>query len=143
MDRVIIFIKYTGAVFVFWIVSLLCLVIAEAGIALLNYDIRGFWVYLLPYFSVFVSSIIGVMGGLTAVERLFSTVRLRTVVWIIIGIYIFFWGIPLLSLFIGFIFVDIPVQSNYYYIHLWSERGLLMAVSALVTVITALKLTEE
>ena len=138
MSKAVSLLKYTGAVIVFVITYMLCSVIAHIGIRLVNYDVRGFWVDLLPYFVAFMAAILSVYGGLHAVQRLFSTVRLRTVAWVFIGLMCLLWVPALLGLLMivsgG---IDIPLQSH----ELWSADGPPQVIQALAAGVAAWKLT--
>ncbi len=101
MSKAVTFLKYTGAFIVFEISYMTCSVIAHLGVWLVNFDARGFWIDFLPYFAAFMAGIIGVGGGLYAVERLFPTVRPRTVAWIFIGSMSLIWGFVIFALLMG------------------------------------------
>jgi len=138
MSKAITSLKYMGAVIVFHIIYIICSVIAPIGVRIFNPLAQGFWIYLLPYFAAVMAAMIGVYGGLSAVERLFPTVRPRSVAWVFIGFTSLIWVFPLLGLLMGLVgFIDAPLQSH----SLWSADTPPMAVQALVSVIAALKLT--
>ncbi|MFP6757831.1 MAG: hypothetical protein VCC99_06375, partial [Alphaproteobacteria bacterium] len=81
---------------------------------------------------------LSVYGGLSAVERLFPTVRPRIVAWVFIGFLSFVWGPPLLGLIMGLVgLIDAPLQSHV----LWSADKLPQAVQSLVAAIAAWKMT--
>ena len=129
MSKVVTTLKYTGAVIVFEISYMICAAIAHIGVRLVNFDARGFWIDFLPYFAALVMGIFGVFGGLSTVERVFPTVRPRTVAWVFIGFTSFIWGFIILGLLTGFgeLLDETPPQ----------------AVQALVSVIAAWKMTAE
>ena len=137
MSEVASLLKYTGAVIVFVISYMICSVIAHIGIRLVNYDVRGFWIDFLPYFAAFMAAILSVYGGLYAVQRMFSTVRPRTVTWVFIGLMSFIWGLPLLGLSLGVVgLIDAPLQSHV----LWSADTPPQVIQALAAVVAAWKL---
>ena len=140
MEKIVTSLKYTGAMLVFGISYFLSAVIAHLGVRLVNFDARGFWIDFLPYFAAFLAGILGVFGGLSAIKRLFPSVRPRTVVWALIGITVVLWLPPLLGLLMGLIGVtDMPLESHV----LWSADRPPQAVQALVAVIVAWKWTNE
>ena len=139
MSKAVTSLKYTGAVIVFVVSYMICSVIAHIGVRFVNFDARGFWIDFLPYFAAFIAGLISVFGGLSAIERLFPTVRPRTVAWVYISLMSFLWGLPLLGLLMGlFGLIDAPLQSHI----LWSADTPPQAVQGLVSVIAAWKLTE-
>ncbi len=130
--------KYAGAVVVFVICYMICSIIAHLGVRLVNFDARGFWIDFLPYFAAFMAGILSVLGGLSAVERVFSTVRLRTVAGIFFGFIGLIWAFPLLGLLLGLVgLIDAPLQSH----TLWSEDTRTQLVQSLVAGIAAWKMT--
>lgn len=138
MSKAVTSLKYTGAVIIFVISYVICSAIAHIGIWLVNLDARGFWIDFLPYFAAFMAGILSVLGGLSAVERLFPTVRPRTVAWVFIGLMSFLWGLPLLGLLMGLVgLIDAPLQSH----SLWSADTPPQVIQALVAVIAAWKMT--
>ncbi|MCH7651147.1 MAG: hypothetical protein IIA63_08310 [Nitrospinae bacterium] len=138
MSKAVTLLKYTGAMIVFVISYVICSVIAHIGVRLVNFDARGFWIDFLPYFAAFMAGILSVLGGLSVVERVFPTVRPRTVAWVFIGLMSFFWGLPLLGLLMGLVgLIDAPLQSHV----LWSADTPPQAVQALAAVIAAWKMT--
>jgi hypothetical protein len=138
MDKTATYLKYTGAVIVFVICFLICSIIVHFGVRLVNFDAQGFWVYLLPYLTAFMAGYLSVLGGLSAVERVFSTVRLRTVAWIFIGFTGLFWAIPLLGLLLGLVgVINAPPETH----TLWSADTPPQVFQALVAGIAAWKMT--
>ncbi|MDB4173143.1 hypothetical protein N9748_00830 [bacterium] len=139
MSKVVIFLKYTGAWIIFVISYLVCGAIANLGVQLINFDAKGFWIDFLPYFAAFFAGYLSVLGGLSVVERMFSTVRPRIVVWMFYGVMGLIWIPPLFGLLLSLVgFVDIPLQSH----TLWSANTPPQAVQSLVAVIIAWKMTE-
>jgi hypothetical protein len=113
MSKAVTSLKYMGAVIIFVVSSMICSVIAHLGIRLVNFDAKGFWIDFLPYFVAFMAGYISVLGGLSAVERVFSTVRLRTVAWIFIVTLILFWAPPVIGLLLGFVgILNFPLESH-------------------------------
>jgi hypothetical protein len=138
MDKAATYLKYMGAVIVFVISSIICSVLAHLLIRLINYDLQGYWVYVLPYFTAFMAGYLSILGGLSVVERVFSTVRLRTVAWIFIGLISLFWALPLIGLLLGLVgVINAPLETH----TLWSADTPPQLFQALVAGIAAWKMT--
>lgn len=130
--------KHAGAVIVFVIIYMICAAIAHIVVRFGNLDARGFWVDFVPYIAALMAGVLSVLGGLSAVERLFPTVRPRTVAWVFIGLWSFFWGLPLFGLLMGLVgLIEAPLQSH----SLWSTDTPPLAVQALASMIAAWKMT--
>ena len=88
--------------------------------------------------GAFIEVPLSVLGGLSAVERVFQTVRPRTVAGIFFGIINFIWAFPLFGLLLAFVgLIDAPLQSNI----LWSADTPPQLVQVLVAGIAAWKMT--
>lgn len=140
MGKAIDILKCSGAVIVFAISYVVCSIITQIFARLVNFDAQGFWVDLIPYSAAFVAGIFSVFVGLSVVDRVFRTVRPRTVVGIFFGIIGFFWAFPLLGLLLGLVgFIDAPLQSH----GLWSANTPPLFLETIVAGITAWKLTGD
>ena len=140
MSKAVTLLKYTGAMIVFVISYMICSVIAHIGVRLVNFDAQGFWIDFLPYFAAFMAGILSVLGGLSVVERVFPTVRPRTVAWVFIGLMSFFWGLPLLGLLMGLVgLINVAGMSH----SLLTADTPPQAVQSLVSVIVVWKMTGD
>ena len=125
------FLKYIGSIIVFFLIYIICSALAYLGVWFINRDMN---VWILPYFVGPVAGILGVLGALHVVERLFPNIQLRIVAWVFVGFIGIGYGIPLFGLFLGAIgAIDAPLTSH----TLWSPdappqilHGLTAAVAA-------------
>jgi hypothetical protein len=136
--------KYVGAVIVFLVAYVICSAITHIAMWVTSYDERGYWNDILPYIIAPIAGYFAVRGGLSAVDRLFPNVRVRTVAWVFIGFLCLMWGYPLLGMFLGRLIdfvglMDLPLQSH----ALWSADTPPMIIQSLTAAITAWKLTAD
>lgn len=130
--------KYVGAVVVFGISYAICSGIMHVVVRFVNINERGFWIIIIPYFAGFIAGLTGVYGGLFAIDRLFPTVRPRSIAWVFIGLLGVIWGLPLLGLLASVIgLIDASLQNHI----LWSADTLPQAVQTLTAVIAFWKFT--
>jgi hypothetical protein len=130
--------KYVGAVVVFGISYVICSGIMHVLVRLVNINERGFWTIIIPYFASFMAGLLGVYSGLFAIDRLFPTVRPRTIAWVFIVPIGIIWGLPLLGLLASVTgLIDLSLQNHIF----WSADTLSQAVQTLTAVIAFWKFT--
>lgn len=109
------FLKYVGAVIVFFLIYIICSALAYWGIWFANRDMNS---WILPYFVGPVAGVLGVMAALHAVECLFSDIRLRVVAWVFVGVI----GTIYIPLFLGLILGVVGVMGLDHTSHfLWTS----------------------
>ncbi len=140
MEKIVIFLKYTGAVIVFFVSYLICSIIAHFAVRIVNYGVGGFWIDFLPFLAAVAAGSLSVQGGLVTVKRLFATVRLRTVAWVLISFMGIIWIGPVIGLFISLVgIVDYSLEGHI----LMSAETLPQALQSLVAAIAAWVLTAD
>ena len=138
MIPVITCFKYLAAVILFIVGTLAGAILVNICVRIANHDAQGIWVYVVPYFAALMAGIASAYAGLYMVDRFIPTVRLRTVVWVFIGLQALVWSPALVGLLLAVWGVmDAPLHSH----SLGSGRDVPALVQSFVAAIGVFKMT--